>query len=260
MKMPYTRLFAISTIKNNDVVVFNYPFEIEKPTDKKENYIKRCVGIAGDSLKVVNQQLFINNKPADNPDLMQHFYKVTTTEGISEKFIKENDITEGGATDKGYLLINLTNPAKEKLKNSPGVVSIERNDTQYISNYTSFQEKFKWSIDDFGPIYIPKQGDVVEMNEHNYDIYEFAIKHYENNPTFTWENGQAMLDGKAVKTYQFKYNYYFMMGDNRDNSADSRFWGFVPETHIVGKALFVWMSWDSGNSAVRWKRLFKSIK
>jgi signal peptidase I len=191
---------------------------------------------------------------------MQHFYKVTTTEGISEKFIKDNDITEGGATDKGYLLINLTNPAKEKLKNSPGVVSIERNDTQYISNYTSFQEKFKWSIDDFGPIYIPKQGDVIEMNEHNYDIYEFAIKHYENNPTFTWENGQAMLDGKVVKTYQFKYNYYFMMGDNRDNSADSRFWGFVPETHIVGKALFVWMSWDSGNSAVRWKRLFKSIK
>jgi signal peptidase I len=260
MKMPYTRLFAFSSIKNNDVVVFNYPFEIDKPTDKKENYIKRCVGIAGDSLKVVGQQLIVNNKPADNPALMQHFYKVVTTEGISEKFVKDNDITEGGATDKGYLLINLTNPAKEKLKNMPGVVSIDKNDTTFISGYTSFQEKYKWSIDDFGPIYIPKQGDVVEMNEHNYDVYEFAIKYYENNPTLTWENGQAMLDGKAIKTYQFKYNYYFMMGDNRDNSADSRFWGFVPETHIVGKALFVWMSWDSNNGKVRWNRLFKTIK
>lgn len=260
MKMPYTRLFAFSSIKNNDVVVFNYPFEIDKPSDKKENYIKRCVGVAGDSLKVINQQLFINNKPADNPALMQHFYKVTTTEGISEKFIKDNDITEGGATDKGYLLINLSNPAKEKLKNAPGVVSIEKNDTVFINGYTAFQEKYKWSIDDFGPIYIPKQGDVIEMNEKNYDVYEFAIKHYEGNNDFTWENGQAKLNGAVIKNYTFKYNYYFMMGDNRDNSADSRFWGFVPETHIVGKALFVWMSWDSGNSAVRWSRLFKSIK
>lgn len=260
MKMPYTRLFAVSSIKNNDVVVFNYPFEIDKPTDKKENYIKRCVGIAGDSLKVVNQQLFINNKPADNPDLMQHLYKVVTTEGISEKFIKDNDITEGGATDKGYLLINLSNKSKAKLKELPGIVSIEKNDTTFISGYTTFQEKYKWSIDDYGPIYIPKSGDVIEMNEHNFDVYQFAINHYENNPTLTWENGQAMNNGQAIKTYQFKYNYYFMMGDNRDNSADSRFWGFVPETHIVGKALFVWMSWDSGNKEVRWKRLFKGIK
>lgn len=259
MKMPYTRLFAISSIKNNDVVVFNYPFEIDKPTDKKENYIKRCVGIAGDSLKVVNQQLYVNNKPADNPDLMQHFYKVTTTEGISEKFVKDNDITEGGATDNGYLLINLTNKAKDQLKEYKGIVSVERNDTNYISGYTNFQSKYKWSIDDFGPIYIPKKGDVITLDEHNYDIYEFAIKHYENNPSLTWQNGQAMLAGQPIKTYQFKYDYYFMMGDNRDNSADSRFWGFVPETHIVGKALFVWMSWDANNKAVRWKRLFKSI-
>lgn len=259
MQMPYKRLFAISSIKNNDVVVFNYPYEIDKPTDKKENYIKRCVGIAGDSLKVVNQQLYVNNKPADNPDLMQHFYKVTSTEGISEKFVNDNDITEGGATDRGYLLINLTNKAKEQLRGYKGIVSIERNDTNYISGYTAFQEKFKWSIDDFGPVYIPKQGDVIEMNEHNYDVYEFAIKHYENNPSLTWQNGQALLNGQPLKTYTFKYNYYFMMGDNRDNSADSRFWGFVPETHIVGKALFVWMSWDAGHKKVRWNRLFKSI-
>lgn len=259
MKMPYKRLFAFSTIKNNDVVVFNYPFEIDKPTDKKENYIKRCVGIAGDSLKVVNQQLFINNKMSDNPELMQHFYKVISTEPISKNFTDKNDITEAYPTNSGFLMINMTNATKEKLKTYSGVVSIDRADTNFISGYTAFQEKFKWSIDDFGPVYIPRQGDNIEMNEHNYDIYEFAIKHYENNPTLTWENGQAKLEGKPIKTYQFKYNYYFMMGDNRDNSADSRFWGFVPETHIVGKALFIWMSWDGTNKKVRWNRLFNSI-
>ena len=123
--------------------------------------------------------------------------------------------------------------------------------------------KMPWSVDFYGPIYVPKAGDVVTLDSVQYSLYERAIRVYENNPDFNMENGKFYLGGSEIKTYQFKYNYYFMMGDNRHNSADSRFWGFVPETNIVGKALFVWMSWDKNGAnileKIRWKRLFSFI-
>jgi signal peptidase I len=263
MHMPYKRLPAITPVKNNDVVVFNYPYEDGRPFDKKENYIKRCLGIAGDSLKVVNGQVFINNVAAENPENMQfkYFVKLNDNGFWSEKsffkFQRKFDISEGE---------NLPHANKQSVEQVEGVLKVD----SLFSRPDEFQEylfphnpKMPWSVDFYGPIYVPKAGDVVTLDSVQYSLYERAIRVYENNPDFNMENGKFYLGGSEIKTYQFKYNYYFMMGDNRHNSADSRFWGFVPETNIVGKALFVWMSWDKNGAnileKIRWKRLFSFI-
>ncbi len=267
--MPYFRLPGFQKIKNNDVVVFNYPYENERPVDKKENYIKRCLGIAGDTLQVISQQVFINGKAAENPVKMQHFRKVITDgrDVFNQKLIRKLDLLEGGATQNpGEFTINLTNESESVLRNVGGVLKVDslvNPDPDALQGYYEYGKKFGWTVDFFGPIYIPKAGDVITLNEANYLLYDRAIRVYENNPTFETKEGKYFIEGKEITSYTFKQNYYFMMGDNRHNSADSRFWGFVPEDHVVGKALFIWMSWDSGApkfwERVRWNRLFNSI-
>jgi signal peptidase I len=268
-KMPYFRLPGFQKIKNNDVVVFNYPYEDGRPLDKKENYIKRCLGIAGDTLKVINQQVFINSIPAENPPKRQQFWRVKTDgrEVFTQKLIRKLDLQEGGATTTpGEYNINLSADARGILAATPGVISIDSlvdPDPGALNGFYEFGKKFGWRVDNFGPIYIPKAGDVITLDPATYSTYDRAIRVYENNPTFEEKGGKYYLEGKEITTYTFKQNYYFMMGDNRHNSADSRFWGFVPEDHIVGKALFVWMSWDSNApkflEKIRWSRLFNGI-
>ncbi len=266
--MPFFRLPGFQNIKNNDVVVFNYPFEDGRPVDKKENYIKRCIGIGGDTLQVINQQVFINGVSAENPPKMQHFYNVRTdgSQVFTEKLIRKLDFPDGGATQSpNDFTINLSADGKSLLQKTHGVVSIDslvNPDPGALNGYYEFGKKFGWAVDNFGPVYIPKAGDVITLDEKAYQTYDRAIREYENNPTFEMKDDKFYIDGKQITTYQFKFNYYFMMGDNRHNSADSRFWGFVPEDHIVGKALFVWMSWDTngkGVNKVRWNRLFRGI-
>ena len=267
--MPYLRLPGFQKIKNNDVVVFNYPYENERPVDKKENYIKRCLGIAGDTIQVINEQVFINGKPAENPEKMQFFYRVKTDgrDVFNQKLIRKLDLLEGGPTQNpGEYTINLTKASKEILRNTSGVQEIDslpNPDPDALKGYYEYGKKFGWTVDFFGPLYIPKSGDVIQLNETNYLLYDRAIRVYENNPTFEVKNGKYYINDKEITSYTFKQNYYFMMGDNRHNSADSRFWGFVPEDHIVGKALFIWMSWDSGApkfwERIRWSRLFNGI-
>lgn len=267
--MPYLRLPGFQKIKNNDVVVFNYPYENERPVDKKENYIKRCLGIAGDTLQVINQQVFINGKAAENPEKMQHFYSVRTDgrDVFNQKLIRKLDLLEGGATQNpGEYTINLTNESKAYLKSVEGVQRIDsfaNPDPSALEGYYEYGKKFGWTVDFFGPLYIPKAGDVITLNDKAYKQYDRAIRVYENNPTFETREGKFYLEGKEINTYTFKQNYYFMMGDNRHNSADSRFWGFVPEDHVVGKALFIWMSWDAHGEnifhKIRWNRLFNGI-
>ncbi|MBP9187882.1 MAG: signal peptidase I, partial [Bacteroidia bacterium] len=243
--MPYMRLPGFQKIKNNDVVVFNYPAEDGRPLDKKENYIKRCLGIAGDSLAIINQQVFINGVAAENPPKMQYKYYVQTDGTFDEKIAKRNDITEGGrVSEHGDFELLLTKTAKDDLLQQPWVKKIENTlqakgaGAAYIF---PFKESWGWNVDNYGTIYIPKAGDVITLDTMTYYIYERAIKVYENNPTLEMKDNIVYLDGNAITNYTFKQNYYFMMGDNRHNSADSRFWGFVPEDHIVGKALFTWM-------------------
>lgn len=265
--MPYFRLPGFQKIKNNDVVVFNYPAEDGKPLDKKENYIKRCLGIAGDTLAVIDQQVFINGVAAENPPKMQFKYFVQTDGRFEQDFIKKHDITEGSPLGTaGDFEMLLTKDAKEDLANQSWTKKVESTlqakgaGASYIF---PFREELGWNVDNFGPVYIPKKGDVVTLDTVTYYIYQRAIKVYENNPTLEMRGNKVYLDGKEISSYTFKQNYYFMMGDNRHNSADSRFWGFVPEDHIVGKALFTWMSLDPNETnifkKIRWNRLFRGI-
>lgn len=266
--MPYYRLPGFQKIKNDDVVVFNYPFEDGRPVDKKENYIKRCLAIPGDSIKIIDQQVYINNVPAKNPEKMQFkYYMKLNGPGFNEKTLRENNITElSRLSENGDFDITLTKESKAVLKNKPYVSAIDPvlQPRGVFMNYIfPYRQELAWNVDNYGPLYVPKKGDVIKLDAINYWIYERAIKTYENNPTFTMTDGKFYLDNKEITSYTFKYDYYFMMGDNRHNSADSRFWGFVPEDHIVGKALFIWLSMDQYESnifkKIRWKRLFRGI-
>jgi signal peptidase I len=266
-QMPYYRLPGFQKIKNNDVVVFNYPAEDGRPLDKKENYIKRCLGIAGDTLSVVDQQVYINGVAAENPQKMQFKYYVKTDGSFDERVLKRNDITEGQPlSQQGDFEMLLTQESKSNLLNQSWVKKIE-NTLQAkgagASYIFPFRESLGWNVDNFGPVYIPKAGDNIKLDTVTYYIYERAIRVYEHNPTLEMKDGKVYLEGKEITAYTFKQNYYFMMGDNRHNSADSRFWGFVPEDHIVGKALFTWLSLDANETnifkKIRWNRIFRGI-
>jgi signal peptidase I len=263
IQLPHYRLPGISSVKRNDVVVFNYPPELQFPSDLKTNYIKRCVAIAGDTIQIRNKQIYINGQVGENPVHMQTSYYMKTSESVSERVFLKYKVTDVNEVQDGYLLQTEKETA-EKLKGLSFVKEI----TEYDNQESSFPNSplFNWTPDNFGPLYIPKEGDKIMLNEQNTALYKNAILNYEANDDITYEEGRLMRDGKPLPNYTFKQNYYFMMGDNRHNSLDSRFWGFVPADHIVGKALFVWWSVDEHSSwldiadKVRWNRIFTGIK
>jgi signal peptidase I len=270
-KIRYIRLPGLQKIKNNDVVVFNYPMEdlapFYRPVDKKENYIKRCVGISGDSIKVINRDLYVNNKLVKLPPRGQYRYFVTTDgSGFRKKYLHGINISEIMETgNPNEYMVWMTSEAMSKLKALPAVRQIQpaiepagESNPNVFPNDTSF----KWNLDFYGPIYIPKKGAIIPMTSRNYKIYERTIRVYEHNPTLEAKDGKFYLEGKEITSYKFKMDYFWMMGDNRHNSQDSRIWGFVPEDHVVGKALFIWLSWDKdgeGIKKIRWNRLFNGI-
>ena len=271
IKVPYHRMKGLGDIKRNDCVVFNWPAEkLNRPVDKKENYVKRCVGIAGDKIEIVNGQLMVNDEPQAEPEGMkkQFTYNVKTKgSGLNPKLLyKKFDITEGsrGSNMNEYNLF-LTDEALEGLNEFKNVKSITQNiDTTYNSPQYYFPNNndHLWNIDNYGPILIPKKGSSIDLTMENIDLYKDIIEIYEENTLKISENNIYINDSLA-SSYKFKMNYYWMMGDNRHNSADSRMWGFLPENHVVGKALFVWMSWDKngkGLNKIRWDRLFSSVK
>ncbi|MFL2573679.1 MAG: signal peptidase I [Flavobacteriales bacterium] len=271
VKVPYHRMKGLGDIKRNDCVVFNWPAEkLNRPVDKKENYVKRCVGIAGDKIEIVNGQLMVNDEPQAEPEGMkkQFTYNVKTKgSGLNPKLLyKKFDITEGsrGSNMNEYNLF-LTDEALEGLNEFKNVKSITQNiDTTYNSPQYYFPNNndHLWNIDNYGPILIPKKGSSIDLTMENLDLYKDIIEIYEENTLKISENN-IYINDSLTSSYKFKMNYYWMMGDNRHNSADSRMWGFLPENHVVGKALFVWMSWDKngkGLNKIRWDRLFSSVK
>jgi signal peptidase I len=265
IKIPYLRLFGSPDVEHNDVIVFNWPMEDERPVDQRTFYIKRCVGISGDTLELRNGQVYINGIYNDLPAELQFDYKVSTdVDTIDNDALRNIGITEGDhMQNKGEFWFTLNLENLEKMKTFPHVTKVEAlidrkgayNDYMFPEN-----EHFLWNVDFFGPIYIPKAGDSVKLSKDSLPLYERIIRVYESN-ALRVSNDSIFINEVYSTSYTFKMNYFFMMGDNRHNSADSRFWGFVPEDHIVGKAVSVIMSIDKSDDGrkIRWDRWFRSV-
>jgi signal peptidase I len=277
VKLPYYRLPGLSEVKKGDVVVFNYPMEADsplyRPVDKRENYIKRCQGAPGDTLSLKDAQVYVNGKAAPNPPGAQTDYTITTNGMEVNPQIMEDlkvsnydnipfpTMTKEAATAlKGYSNVkSITQNIKPAGMADPFNPVFPAGNPKY--KLSPANKDFNWNVDNYGPIIIPKKGWTVKLDSLTLPVYGRAIEIYEGNKLQV-VNGEVLINGKKADSYTFKMNYYWMMGDNRHDSLDSRYWGFVPEDHIVGKALFIWMSWDDNGSffsKIRWNRLFRGI-
>lgn len=265
IKIGYHRLPGFGHVQRGDCVVFNWPAENEgRPIDKKENYIKRCIGVAGDTITIRERQVYIGNKIYPNPEFSQSSYHVMTDgSGFSNQAIQRLQLREEQLSPTEYNF-HLTAKEAEEMKGFGNVKRIEANTVPagiYQDFIFPFDTRYNWNVDNFGPLYIPQKGATIKIDTSNISLYRKVIGEYEQNK-LEERNGQIIINGQVATSYTFKMNYYFMMGDNRHNSADSRFWGFVPEDHVVGKAVFIWMSWDTNGEflgKIRWKRLFNTI-
>lgn len=283
IQLPQYRLPGLSEVERNDVVVFNYPPEIEYPTDLKTNYIKRCVAISGDTIKIEGKQVYVNGEALDNPPEMQFSYLVLSKNMLTERTLKKYDISDYDfffSNDyNAYVYhMRLEPEIAEVLSSLPFISKVEpatitngsfRDKTQEdveADIYPKNPEIFAWNSDFFGPVVIPAEGMTININDSTLALYGPVIQYYEHNDDVVIDGKILTIGGEEYNKYTFKQNYYFMMGDNRHNSLDSRYWGFVPEDHIVGKAFFIWLSLDANESLfnigdkIRWNRFFKLIE
>ena len=299
IKWPYHRLKGLRPIRRNDVVVFNFPagdtvllenqsvtyydvlrsYEasfgkeegrrrlnaeytvISRPVDKRENYIKRCIALPGDSLEIRNGEAWINGQPQEPVPGLQYQYVVQTAAPFTQYALEKLGIREYSGNGSVYYMW-ITDEVAERLRGMKNVTMVRR--YYYAPNTDVFPQwdEPRWSQDNYGPIWIPKRGATVALTPENLPLYERIITAYEGH-TLEQRDGVILIDGAPADSYTFGMDYYWMMGDNRHNSADSRFWGFVPEDHIVGKASFVWLSLDADKSFpsnIRWERLFSKVR
>jgi len=316
-QLKYKRLKGFGTVQRNDIVVFNFPTGdtvctkvqnpdyytlcrvygrdkvwsdkatfgeiIYRPVDRRENYVKRCVALPGDTLQIVNNDVYINGaKQPDFEGLQLNYFVQTNGVHFNEKLIDEMGIAQADVrllnsqfADMSRLLdtlhfennsglplyhLPLTKANYEKLKKMSAVINIAV-EPAFFAGETFPLGNINWTRDNYGPIWMPAKGTTVEINTENIAIYEFIIRNYEGNKLEIRGN-EIYINGEKANKYTFKMDYYWMMGDNRHNSADSRFWGFVPEDHIVGRPVFVWLSLDQEKSLfggkIRFNRFFKN--
>ncbi|MBR8538262.1 signal peptidase I [Carboxylicivirga sediminis] len=237
-----------------------------RPVDRRDNYVKRCVAIPGDVFEIRSNQIYINGEAVTNPEDIQHNYQITTDGTVlNDRFFERMGISKAdqqGIPPNYYL--PLSKDKAEQVKGMSFIKSIEIEEEK--PNGSGFQvfpfsSDYNWSRDNFGPLKMPEAGETVELNMKNLVIYERIITAYEGNKLEV-KNNQIYINGELTSSYTFKMNYYFMLGDNRHKSADSRYWGFVPEDHIVGKPILVWLSLDTDKgfpANIRWDRFFKIV-
>ena len=234
-----------------------------RPTDRRENYVKRCVGLPGQTLQIKNRIIYLNGKANKEPDNVQYTYYVKLKGNLPDDFMHDLGISMEDLTSlnqNGYL--PLTKKAAKALSARKDLVaSVRLNTDQYVGDLYPLNAVTGWTRDNYGPVWIPQKGKSIRLTMDNIAVYERPIRIYEGNDLEV-KNGHIYINGKIANSYTFKMDYYWMMGDNRHNSADSRYWGFVPEDHIVGKPIFIWWSSDpdrKGFEGVRWSRLFRWV-
>ncbi len=302
IKKPYKRLKGFKSIKNDDIVVFNFPEGdtvalnfpsqnyhelirmygrdrvltdersfgkiVSRPVDKKENYIKRCIAIPGDRLEIIDGDVHINGKNQKSLNGKQYNYIVSTdgsliNSKILDKLKVANDDRE--MYSGGKYIFPLTDKQVAEFKQLKNVKSVDRfvaPKGSYDSAIFPHSPNYSWNVDNFGPLDIPKKGSTVKINSVNIPIYERIIDVYEEND-FKIDGDKIYINGQLATEYTFKLDYYWMMGDNRHKSADSRYWGFVPVDHVVGSAAFIWMSLDKDKkfpTNIRFNRIFKGVR
>ena len=264
-RIPYLRLPGFSEIKRNDVVVFNYPGELERPVDRRTFYVKRCVALPGDTMEIFEKKIIINGDTMQGLHSLKFNRKIVTKDKIEEGFMDSIGIHEGGSLEHpNEYVFSLSDNQARLIRKRIRVSQIET----VMATRSLFQEHIfphqpgiNYNIDFIGPIVIPKKNTVIILDDKNIVFYEKIIRDFEKN-MLEVKRGRIYINGKLAQSYTFKMDYFFMLGDNRDQSSDSRFWGFVPEDHLIGKVWLTFFSFDSrkqGWDKVRWNRIFRII-
>lgn len=248
-----------------DFVIKNYSIVV-RPIDRRDNYIKRCVAVAGDSLEIIHGKVFVNGEPQPDFEGIQYDYIVQTNgRPLNPRALEKYDLpleALGIQYNPRYTFPLSDQKAKALETGVPDIINVERVERRGY-NYLLFphSEDYKWNEDNFGPIWIPKKGETIDLNPDAIKFYRRIIEAYENNE-LRIEGEKIFLNGEETDKYTFRQDYYWMMGDNRHSSSDSRYWGYVPEDHIIGKPKFIWLSLDSNKkflAKIRFNRLFKAV-
>ena len=260
----YNKVYALgSSYLHENSMALKMGEVSSRPTDRRENYVKRCVGLPGQTLQIKDHIVYLDGKANKEPDEVQYSYYVKLKQPLPDEVMQEYQISMEQLRDLNqFNYMPLTQAAKKGLESRKDLVeSIRLNTDAPVGEVYPRNANTGWTRDNYGPVWIPAKGKSIQLNMKNIAVYERPIRVYEGNDLKV-EKGKIFINGKEAKEYTFKLDYYWMMGDNRHNSADSRYWGFVPEAHIVGKPIFIWWSSDpdrGGFGGIRWSRLFRWV-